>query len=162
MQVDKKDFKKSNKVTSFKIYNQEEKEQYYLIDIYIEKDILIIHMKIFESKIKLTYENNFTLTNLIKIDKYFRMFDNLEELVQNMNDLQNKKLISINKNQNDNYDFILNVELNKEKIELKLELLFKENNQLIQISEILNSLEKENKELKESLSQYKTKLEKNE
>ena len=75
MQVDKKDFKKSNKVTSFKIYNQEEKEQYYLIDIYIEKDILIIHMKSFESKIKLTYENNFTLINLIKIDKYFRMFD---------------------------------------------------------------------------------------
>ena len=83
-------------------------------------------MKSFESKIKLTYENNFTLTNLIKIDKYFRMFDSLEELVQNINDLQNKKLISINKNQNDNYDFILNVELNKEKIELKLELLFKE------------------------------------
>jgi len=43
-----------------------------------------------------------------------------------------------------------------------LELLFKDNNQLIQISQILNSLEKENKELKESLNEYKTKLEKNE
>ena len=50
--------------------------------------------------------------------------------------------------------FFLNVELNKEKIRIKLELLFKDNNQLIQISQILNSLEKENKELKESLNEY--------
>lgn len=90
------------------------------------------------------------------------MFDSLGEVVNNIKDLQEKNLISINKNNNDNFDFILNVELNKEKINLKLELLFKDNNQLIQISQILNSLEKENKELKESLNEYKTKLEKNE
>jgi len=89
------------------------------------------------------------------------MFDSLEEVVNNI-DLQEKDLISINRNHNGNFDFILNVELNKEKINLKLELLIKDNNQLIQISQILNSLEKENKELKESLNQYKTKLEKNE
>jgi len=87
------------------------------------------------------------------------MFDSLEEVVNNI-DLQEKDLISINRNHNGNFDFILNVELNKEKINLKLELLIKDNNQLIQISQILNSLEKENKELKESLNQYKTKLEK--
>ena len=68
--------------------------------------------------------------------------------------MQEKNLISINKNNNDNFDFFLNVELNKEKIRIKLELLFKDNNQLIQISQILNSLEKENKELKESLNEY--------
>ena len=54
------------------------------------------------------------------------------------------------------------MELNKEKIVLKFELLYKDNNQLLQITEILHSLEKENKELKESLSEYKSKMEKNE
>ena len=156
------DLKPTSKIASFKIFNKEEKDQYYLVEFFIEKDILIIHLKSFESKIKLLYENSFTLTDLIKINKYFKMFDSLGEVVNNIKDLQEKNLISINKNNNDNFDFILNVELNKEKINLKLELLFKDNNQLIQISQILNSLEKENKELKESLNEYKTKLEKNE
>ena len=98
----------------------------------------------------------------MKINKYFKLFDTLEEIAQNINDLNNKNLISILKNHNDNYDFILNLELNKEKIQIKLELLHKDNNQLIEIIEIFHSLEKENKELKESLKEYKTKLERNE
>ena len=154
--------KEKSKISSFKIINSEEKSKYYLVDIFLENDSLLINMKSFESKLKLIYENTFTFSDLLKIHKYFKMFDTIEEIAQNINDLQSKDLISIDKSQNDNFDLILNVELNKEKIELKLELLFKDNNQLIQINEILHSLEKENKELKESLFEFKSKFEKNE
>ena len=154
--------KEIKKISNFKITNPDEKDNYYLIEIFLENDNLIINMKSFESKIKLIYENIYTFSELLKMHKYFKMFDTLEEIAQNINELQNKNLISIKKNQNDNYDFILNVELNKTNIELKFELIYKDNNQLIQITEILHSLEKENKELKQSLIEYKTKLEKNE
>ena len=152
----------SSKLTSFKILSQEEKDQYYLIELYLEKDFLIFYMKSFESKIKLIYENKFTLNDFFKMNKYFKMFDSLEEIAQNINDLNTKNLVFIRKNRNDNYEIILNVELNKEKIEIILEVLYKDNNQLLEIAQILQSLEKENKELKESLNEYKSKLEKNE
>ena len=119
-------------------------------------------MKSFEINIQWKYENKFTLYELLKIHKYFKLFDTLEEIAQNINDLNEKNLVSIRKNHKDNYELILNVELNKEKIEIKLELLYKDNNQLIEISQIFNSLEKENKELKASLNEYKEKLERNE
>ena len=149
----------SSKLTSFKILSQEEKDQYYLIELYLEKDFLIFYMKSFESKIKLIYENKFTLNDFFKMNKYFKMFDSLEEIAQNINDLNTKNLVFIRKNRNDNYEIILNVEL---KIEIILEVLYKDNNQLLEIAQILQSLEKENKELKESLNEYKSKLEKNE
>lgn len=151
-----------SKLTSFKLLSQEEKDQYYLIELYLEKDFLIFYMKSFESKIKLIYENKFTLNDFFRMNKYFKMFDSLEEIAQNINELNNKNLVFIHKNHNDNYEIILNVELNKEKIEIILEVLYKDNNQLMEISQILHSLEKENKELKESLNEYKSKLEKNE
>ena len=152
----------TSKILSFKIMNQEVKDQNFLVDLIVEEDNLLIHMKSYESKIKLKYESKFALSGLLKINKYFKLFDTLEEIAQNINDLNKKNLISVLKNHNDNYDFILNLELNKEKIQIKLELLYKDNNQLIEIIEIFHSLEKENKELKESLNEYKTKLERNE
>jgi len=98
------DLKPTSKIDSFKIFNKEEKDQYYLVEFFIEKDILIIHLKSFESKIKLIYENSFTLLDLIKINKYFKMFDSLGEVINNIKDLQEINLISINKNNNDNFD----------------------------------------------------------
>ena len=64
------------------------------------------------------------------------MFETLDEIIQNIVELQSKGLISISKNLNDNYDFILNIELNKEKIQIKFELLFIDNNQLSQLSNL--------------------------
>ena len=37
-------------------------------------------MKNYESKIKLIYENTFTFSDLLKINKYFKMFDTKEEV----------------------------------------------------------------------------------
>ena len=160
---------KINQKISFKILNNEEKEKYYIIDILLQQESLIIHMKNCESKIKLVYENHFTLSDFLKIHKYFKMFESLEEIAKNIKELHEKDLLSILKNTNDNYDLILNVELNKENIEIKLELLFKDNNDLVQLLEIVKSFEekyiayeKENKELKNLLSEYKSKLDKNE
>ncbi len=153
---------RNTKIISFKIMSQEEKDQYFLIDLILGEDNLLIYMKSFEINIQWKYENKFTLYELLKIHKYFKLFDTLEEIAQNINDLNEKNLVSIRKNHKDNYELILNVELNKEKIEIKLELLYKDNNQLIEISQIFNSLEKENKELKASLNEYKEKLERNE
>ena len=48
------------------------------------------------------------------------MFETLVEIIQNIVELQSKGLILISKNLNDNFDFILNVELNKEKIQINL------------------------------------------
>ena len=48
------------------------------------------------------------------------MFETLNEIIQNIVELQSKGLILISKNLNDNFDFILNVELNKEKIQINL------------------------------------------
>ena len=70
------------------------------------------------------------------------MFETLDEIIQNIVELQSKGLISISKNLNDNFNFILNVELNKEKIQIKFELLFIDNNQLSQLSNLLILFEK--------------------
>jgi hypothetical protein len=48
------------------------------------------------------------------------LFETLVEIIQNIVELQSKGLILISKNLNDNFDFILNVELNKEKIQINL------------------------------------------
>ena len=164
-----KNYKKTSKITSFKIYEQESKEKYYLIELWKKEEILVIVLKNYVSSIHLIYEGEFSFLNIIKINKYFRMYETLDEIIQNIIELQSKGLISISKNLNDNFDFILNVELNKEKIQIKFELMFKENNLLSQLSNLLNltekkckDYEKENKELKETLLELKLKLEKNE
>ena len=164
-----KNYKKTSKITSFKIYEQESKEKYYLIELWIKEENMVIVLKNYESPIPLTYEGEFSFLNLIKINKYFRMFETLDEIIQNIVELQSKGLISISKNLNDNFDFILNVELNKEKIQIKFELLFIDNNQLSQLSNLLILFEKkctayelENKELKKYLLDLKLKLDKNE
>ena len=77
-------------------------------------------LKKYEFQISLTYEGEFSFLNLIKINKYFGLFETLVEIIQNIVELQSKGLILISKNLNDNFDFILNVELNKEKIQINL------------------------------------------
>ena len=74
--------KESKKIESFKIMDQEEKDKYYLIEFFIEKDYLIIYMKSFESKIKLIYENKYSFSDFLKINKYFKLFDSLDEIAE--------------------------------------------------------------------------------
>ena len=128
--------KKNSKISCFKIFDQESKEKYYSIELWKKEEILVIVLKNYESPIALTYEGEFSFLHLIKINKYFRMYETLDEIIQNIVELQSKGLISISKNLNDNYDFILNIELNKEKIQIKFELLFIDNNQLSQLSNL--------------------------
>ena len=131
-----KNYKKSSKITSFKIYEQESKEKYYLIELWIKEEILVIVLKNYDSSIHF-YEGEFSFLNIIKINKYFRMYETLDEIIQNIVELQSKGLISISKNLNDNFDFILNVELNKEKIQIKFKLLFIDN-KLFQLSKFID------------------------
>ena len=157
-------------LSSIKISKNTEKNEYYQIDFLIDKDTLIIQMIDIESKIELIYENKFIFSFFLKINKYFKMFDTLEEIVQDLNELNKKGLIKLSKNIKENYDLILNIELNKEQYEIKLELLLKDNKiSLSKMSQNLDLiekkyelLEKENKELKDSLSQYKLSLDNNE
>ena len=109
-------------------------------------------MKDIESKIELIYENKFPLSFFMKINKYFKMFDTLEEIVQHLIELNKKGLIKLSKNLNGNYDLILNVELNKEQFEIKLELLFKENKiSLSKMAKNLDLLEKKCELLKKKI-----------
>ena len=157
-------------LSSIKISKNTEKNEYYQIDFLIDKDTLIIQMIDIESKIELIYENKFIFSFFLKINKYFKMFDTLEEIVQDLNELNKKGLIKLSKNIKENYDLILNIELNKKQYEIKLELLLKDNKiSLSKMSQNLDLiekkyelLEKENKELKDSLSQYKLILDNNE
>ena len=88
----------------------------------------------------------------MKINKYFKMFDTLEEIVQHLIELNKKGLIKLSKNLNGNYDLILNVELNKEQFEIKLELLFKENKiSLSKMAKNLDLLEKKYELLKKKI-----------
>ncbi len=59
-------------------------------------------LKNYELPISLTYEGEFSFLNLIKINKYFGLFETLDVIVE----LQSKGLILISKNLNDNFDFI--------------------------------------------------------
>ena len=44
---------------------------------------MVVVLKNYESPIPLTYEAEFFF-NLIKINKYFRMFETLDEIIQNI------------------------------------------------------------------------------
>ena len=84
--------KNNSKISCFKIFDQESKEKYYSIELWKKEEILVIVLKNYDSLIHF-YEGEFSFLNIIKINKYFRMYETLDEIIQNIIELQNKGLI---------------------------------------------------------------------
>ena len=98
------------------------------------------------------FESTFSFDQLNEISKWFKIFDSLEEVYEDMIKLMEKKQIQINKEKNCvNLVFTINMEKIKEfNISLEPKELSKD--------EIINNLVQENKELKTKVNNIEERL----
>ena len=156
--LDKKEFKLSNEKVE------------YIVEIgkISSTENLGIKLKENISSIKVYYSNIFNLEELRNIHKFFRVFDNINEAVTNIQDIFEEKKVNIKK-ENDNIFLILkipkiskgedliSIELNKKSLSLE-ELNENLSKEVSELKNRIEYLEEENKEPKNKIEL----LEKNE
>ena len=125
----------------------------------IEKKNIIIKASKISKIVDVFYENKFSFDELIKLDKTFRAYDELEEIFIVLITFFNDKKIIINEVKNDEMTLDLKLMLmtGKEKI-VNIKLFKKEMKKESIIKELckkINILEEENKNLKEELNELK-------
>ena len=117
------------------------------------------------SPIKVYYSNNFNLEELRNIHKYFRVFDNINEAISNIQDIFEEKKVNL-KIENDNFFLILKInKIGKGEDSITIELiknslsteeininLFKE------VTELKNKIENLNKEHKNEIDRLKNEI----
>ena len=125
----------------------------------IEKKNIIIKASKISKIVDVFYENKFSFDELIKLDKTFKVYDELEEIFIVLITFFNDKKIIINEVKNDEMTLGLKLMLmtGKEKI-VNIKLFKKEMKKESIIKELckkINILEEENKNLKEELNELK-------
>ena len=138
--------------------------QYNLNDIYYEIELSTSDNKL---KIKVTnkskvegcyyfYENS--LENIYKINRYFLVFENIEEIKENLIEIvKNKENVELKPTENNEFKLIFKVTIGNKIINIEFNLTKKENgnDSLITILvEKVNFLEKENQNLKNRIKEF--------
>ena len=128
-----------------------------------------IQIKMFENESLSECENSFSLQQLQKKNNYFKMFDSIDEVIKNMDELLINNNYSIIKYDNSSFiiEFTPVIKL-KGKIELKLNLSSMNQSEKIEnlismtnsLSEIVIKFEKENNQLKSEVRNVHSKIEK--
>ena len=126
------------------------------------KKKIIIHISKINELVDIFYENEFTFDDLLKLDKTFRICDELDEIFKNIITFFNEKKVIIKEVKDDS--LILNLKLSsmtgKEK-NVEMKLFKKEMNQDSIVKELckkIKILEEENKYLKEEIKIFKKEL----
>ena len=127
-----------------------------------KKNKIIIHISKINELVDIFYENEFTFDDLLKLDKTFRICDELDEIFKNIITFFNEKKVIIKEVKDDS--LILNLKLSsmtgKEK-NVEMKLFKKEMNQDSIVKELckkIKILEEENKNLKEEIKIFKKEL----
>ena len=127
-----------------------------------KKNKIIIHISKINELVDIFYENEFTFDDLLKLDKTFRICDELDEIFKNILTFFNEKKVIIKEVKDDS--LILNLKLSsmtgKEK-NVEMKLFKKEMNQDSIVKELckkIKILEEENKNLKEEIKIFKKEL----
>ena len=128
-----------------------------------EKKKIILTCQIISSLCPFHYQSSFTINDFIKINKIFKIYDNINEINSFINENIQKNKILIEKGSNDNNIKIIFNVFNLKGIEEKCEIMIekKESNttEIIKgLTNHINNLIIENRNLKEELSKTKDEL----
>ena len=120
------------------------------------------------SKYNNIYEAKFTHEELITIDKYFGLYDKIEEIVKELDNLFTKNCISISLDMNHNVVMEIQISINNKPRLIRLKLTKRGNEQTEALNNLcqlvsqqtkkLDSLQKENAVLKEKVGKLNEKL----
>lgn len=119
-------------------------------------------------KLIVFFKSIFSVNDLYQIDRYFKLFNSPDDIANDIFELYQNNSISIECERLSNIYLVIDWEFNSKKQKAKIKIIGKETNKelhLIQISNLLDSLEKKNaqsnqeiEELKKTITQLKEEL----
>ena len=124
----------------------------FLIELSVNTEYLLISAV--EKNINYLYKSLFSLNDLFKIDKYFKLFNSPEDVAIDIFERYENKSIDIECDKLSFIFIILKWQLNSKNFETKVKLVGKETNKELQIIQMSNSIQK----LTESVSQLQLEL----
>ena len=141
------------KVKEFTL-SKEENEKYFLIELHVNTEYLMIVAV--DKKTNYLYKSLFTLNDLYKLDRYFKLFDTPEDVALDINERFENKSVDIECDKLSFIFIIIKWQLNSKDFETKVKLIGKETNkelQMIQMSNAIDNLTKSVSELQLELKQ---------
>ena len=124
----------------------------FLIELNVNTEYLLISAV--EKKANYLYKSLFSLNDLFKIDKYFKLFNSPEDVAIDIFERYENKSIDIECDKLSFIFIILKWQLNSKNFETKVKLVGKETNKELQIIQMSNSIQK----LTEEVSQLQLEL----
>jgi len=135
--------------------SQEKNEKTFLIELNVNTEYLMITAV--DKKTNYLYKSLFTLNDLYKLDKYFKLFDSPEDVALDIYERFENKAIDIECDKLSFIFIIIKWQLNSKDFETKVKLIGKETNKELQMIQMSNSIEELTKTVSELQLELKQK-----